>query len=217
MANPLSYGGSQPNRATAPVAAVNSLAPVTPHQKNTFFMPEQVLQTEKWADINPFMVFNTTLNDDIRFTSNVDQRPQSTFVSPVMSSFRKHRAYIAVPKSVIYQRLWHQIFVDPKKGDDVVFENCRACFFPKRLISALVANLTPSTVADGGTTIIKTLYLLNLIYGSDSLLSYLGLPVAAPRNSQTDESLPRIIFAYLTGLAGSGGYIARENSDYHYT
>ena len=207
MANPLSYGGSQPNKATAPVAAVNSLAPAVNHQKNTFYMPEPVLQTEKWADINPFMVFNSTLNDDIRFTSNVDQRPQSTFVSPVMSSFRKHRAYVAVPKSVIYQRLWHQIFVDPKKGDDVVASNVRVALNLPALISKFCDLPSGESLSDTANNwIIAQLYLIYLALSPDSLFSYLGIPIGVPRNS-TGKSLADVMLEYVSGLA-EGGYIS---------
>ena len=134
MANPLVYGGSQPNKATAPAAAVNSLAPAVARQKNTFYMPQQVLQTERFADIMPFFVMDCVPNDDVSFKSNVDQRPQSTFASPLMSQFRKHRGYIAVPKSVIFPRLWSKIFVNPKKGDDVDFDNVQAAFNPRTLV-----------------------------------------------------------------------------------
>ena len=207
MANPLSYGGSQPNKATAPVAAVNTLAPAVNHQKNTFYMPEPVLQTEKWADINPFMVFNSTLNDDIRFTSNVDQRPQSTFVSPVMSSFRKHRAYVAIPKSVIYQRLWHQIFVDPKKGDDIIARNCRAALNLPSLIGKFCNLPSGSSLSEiANNWIIAQLYLLYLSLSPDSLFAYLGIPIGIPRNSD-GKSLSDVILAYLSEVA-EGGYIS---------
>ena len=187
MANPLVYGGSQPNKATAPAAAVNSLAPAVARQKNTFYMPQQVLQTERFADIMPFFVMDCVPNDDVSFKSNVDQRPQSTFASPLMSQFRKHRGYIAVPKSVIFPRLWSKIFVNPKKGDDVDFDNVQAAFNPRTLLQAFqnfwqnsFLKTTPDDEGDS-SYFLQSLYVASQIFSPYSVLSYLELgcyPVA---------------------------------------
>lgn len=188
MANPITYGGSQPNKATAPVAGVNALAPAVPRQKNTFFMPYQFLSTENFADIMPFFVMDCVPNDDVRLKSNIDQRPQSTFASPLMSDIRKHRAVAAIPKSVIFPNLWSKMFVNPKKGDDVNFDNVNSMFNPRTLYSALFTSLSGvfSNALESGDIIsanssvkssLQCLYLMKLAFSNYSLLPYLQLGI----------------------------------------
>lgn len=186
MANPLIYGGTQPNVATAPQAGVNSQSPFVPRSKNTFYMPQQRLQTERYSDIMPFFVMDCVPNDDVRFKENIDLRAY-TFASPMMSQVTKHQAYIAVPKSVIYPRLWSKMFVNPKKGDDVIFENVKCAINPKQLQTYL-SNVINDIINLGQTFSYKDLacYILALFcvldsYASSySLFPYLETPLSAP-------------------------------------
>lgn len=180
MGNPARYGGTSPNKATAPSSKVNSLSPLVPRVKNTFDLTHQICQTERFADVMPFFVMDCVPNDDVKMESNIDQRPQSTFASPLMTTFRKHRSYFAVPRSAIYRRNYQQLFVNPKKGDDVDFSNVVACVNYQDLYKAVssILRLFSSFKIIQSTqylTFFKTLALLHSIFSEYSLLSYLEL------------------------------------------
>ena len=182
MANPLIYGGSQPNKATAPSAAVNTLAPAVARQKNTFYNPQQVLQTERYSDIMPFFVMDCVPNDDIQMKSNIDLRPYSSFKSPMMSQVNHHRAAFAVPKSVIYPRLWSKIFVNPKKGDDVNFDNVKVIFpfwefrtFLEDFVSVFSAKDDNNITLGQSYAGVSMLFSVMSVASQYSLLPYLGL------------------------------------------
>lgn len=198
MANPLLYGGTQPNKATNPVAAVNNLNPAVPRQKNTFDLTHQRCQTERFADLTPFFVLNCVGNDDVMLTSNVDQRPVSTFSSPLMTTFRKHRGYFAVPRSVIYKEIWQQVFVNPKKGDDINFNNVICSFNAKTYLSTLQSGL--SSISDSGPMteakiqeFVGYIILLRCLC-DDSILSYLDLNPIALRSAVTNKTLSDAIW-----------------------
>lgn len=180
MGNPLTYGGRQPNVATAPNAGTNTVPPTNVNTKSTLYLPEPRLQTERYADITPFFVKNTVPDDNMKYACNVDQRPQQTFVSPIMSTFTKRRSYFFVPRSCIYKEIWHQVFVNPKKGDDIVFKDVVASFDPDRLNSFFRdIRVSPKTSAPYSVGLNGfILWLFYRIYGPDSLMAYLREPLA---------------------------------------
>lgn len=196
MANPLLYGGTQPNKATNPVAAVNNLNPAVPRQKNTFDLTHQRCQTERFADLTPFFVMNCVGNDDVMLTSNVDQRPVSTFASPLMTTFRKHRGYFAVPRSVIYKELWQQVFVNPKKGDDIDFGEVICSANIRSYYNDLITNLPSFT---GSITLPDVKFFLGIVIllrylCDDGILSYLDLSPIALRDTKEGGILSDFIW-----------------------
>lgn len=209
MANPLTYGGTQPNAATNPSAGVNSLSPLVPRDRNSFPLTHQTCQTERFADIMPFLSLDTTVNQDFQHTVNLDLRAP-TFASPLMTTVRKHFAYTAVPKSVIYPRLWQQIWVTPKKGDDISALDTRAVFSPlvfKTNFRSLFINLSNSAASSiptyGHIALLKAMYLYQLVFSQYSLFSYLDSNLWVTHQSDSKGNLiPLDILPYVN-LANS--------------
>lgn len=206
MANPLLYGGSQPNAATNPTAGVNSTSPAVARQKNTFMMPQQVLQTERFSDIMPFFVMDCVPNDDVRLKVDTDLRA-ATFASPIMSQITKHRAYVAVPKSVIFPRLWSKMFVNPKKGDDVTFENVQAAVNFYNVQQRLLYLFQNTNAAYDYFKLMRLVWELWSPYG---LLPYLGLNVFPAKSGyQTFVTLVESQFRGTTQFGENGKLMFR--------
>ena len=185
MANPLIYGGQQPNAATAPQAGVNTNSPAVLKNRNNFYEPYQYLNTERFADITPFLVQEVGFNEDFDYTRNTDLRAP-TFSSPIMSQLTKHAHYIAVPKSVIYPRLWELMTVIPKKGQDIDFQQCRAGIVSTNLASAF--SFFHSQLPDIGDlssydakSFLKCLVFVYVSAGANSLPALLGCPLFRSR------------------------------------
>lgn len=147
MPNPLVTGGSAPNGATAPVNPVNGLYPSTLREKNNFPINIQVLSTNRFGEISPIYAFECVPDDDIALS--MENRLDSyTLASPLLSQLRRHTAHVAVPKQAIYYNNWSKLFVNPKKGDDVVPANVRALFNVKSLYDQLYTVILGKTNID---------------------------------------------------------------------
>ena len=125
MPNPLVSGGTAPSGATSPVNPVNGLYPSTLRSKTNFPIFKQVLNTCRFGNITPVDSFECVPDDDIAL--NVDRRLDSyTLSSPMLSQLRWHHAHFCVPKQAIYFNTYSKLFVNPKKGDDVIPQEVRA-------------------------------------------------------------------------------------------
>lgn len=147
MPNPLVSGGSAPNGATAPVNPVNGLYPSTLRDKNNFPINIQVLSTNRFGEISPIYAFECVPDDDISLS--MENRLDSyTLASPLLSQLRRHTAHVAVPKQAIYYNNWSKLFVNPKKGDDVLPDNVRALLNVKTLYQQLYSVILNRSVVD---------------------------------------------------------------------
>ena len=194
MANPLIYGGQQPNAATAPQAGVNTNSPAVLKNRNNFYEPYQYLNTERFADITPFLVQEVGFNEDFDYTRNTDLRAP-TFASPIMSQLTKHAHYIAVPKSVIYPRLWELMTVIPKKGQDIDFSVCRAGLVSSSLSSSFYTFLSKLDAITELSTydaerLLRCLVFVYVSAGANSLPALLGCPVFRSRVVQSNVVVP---------------------------
>lgn len=175
----LKNGGVNPNAVTDTAASVNNTYPPREFYRNSFYIPTQFLNTEKFAYITPFLEFESSFGERFRYTRNTDLRCP-TFQSPNMSQITKHAHYIAVPKSVIYPRLWEYMTVIPKHGDDIVFENARCMISPIRLINFLQPFFESSTTTFSSTELVRFFKLASLLYYSsfsDSICTLLGCSI----------------------------------------
>lgn len=180
MANPLVSGGTTPNSATQPGLGVNTLPVATLRQKTNFPISFGTLDTPLFGNITPKFSFECVPNDDIRCRrrSNLDTY---SLKSPVKSKIMRHHAYMAVPKQSIMFNTYSKIFVNPKKGDDIDFEDVRALINPKLYGNAILAGLRASDINSSSTTMDMGYYLslfalLCDCWSSCNISSRLGRP-----------------------------------------
>lgn len=199
MPNPLVSGGTAPSGATSPVNPVNGLYPSTLRSKTNFPIFKQILNTCRFGNITPVDSFECVPDDDIAL--NVDRRLDSyTLSSPMLSQLRWHHAHFCVPKQAIYYNTYSKLFVNPKKGDDVVPTTVRALVNFHQLYQSVynyVSNSSTTSVSFRDR--IVGIVLLYQMYNFSENPLYL-LRLVAP-TSRTAFSLPNSFAEILTDIS----------------
>ena len=85
---------------------------------NTFNNSYIFANTERFADITPFMYLDCVSRDVIPFRSN-HKLSSYTLQSPMMDEIYKHKFYSLVPYRAILPNTWELFYTNPTKGDDV--------------------------------------------------------------------------------------------------
>lgn len=85
---------------------------------NTFNNSYKFANTERFADITPFMYLDCVSRDVIPFRSN-HKLSSYTLQSPMMDEIYKHKFYSLVPYRAILPNTWELFYTNPTKGDDV--------------------------------------------------------------------------------------------------
>lgn len=85
---------------------------------NTFNNTYRQAQTERFADVTPFMYLDCVGRDKIPFKS-FHKLSSYTLKSPMMDEIYKHKFYSLVPYKAILPNTWELFYANPTKGDDV--------------------------------------------------------------------------------------------------
>lgn len=85
---------------------------------NKFNNSYKFANTERFADVSPFMYLDCVSRDIIPFRST-HQLSSYTLKSPMMDEIYKHKFYSLVPYRAILPNTWEIFYVNPTKGDDV--------------------------------------------------------------------------------------------------
>ena len=177
MPNPFKSGSSTPGKLNNPGYGVNDNRPTTTRHKTPFRWTYPVQQTARFAEVKPCFVMEAVPNDDIRVYRSSSEN-SFTLQAPLLSPIKKHYEYFAVPKQAILHNTWSKIFVNPKKGDDVVPEDVNCVINPRELYNALRGvTLTGLTSSSGDIAILSAFRLALLIcdvFGPDSLMLKTG-------------------------------------------
>lgn len=204
-------------------AGVND-APVHNGAKSThnlFPMSYQLCTTARYGEIAPFFVFNAEAKDQIPLKSAFELRTLA-LNSPMMSRLFMKRAYFEVKQNAVLPRTFEYIYKNPIHGDDVPADAyCNVGRSDENFVDSLFAifQRTVSYIEDqdniesGGMTealrdsyiaLGRSLFLLESIYSSGSLLANLGCPLNGYANvglnsSDFDTWLSEQIDIFLTG------------------
>lgn len=188
MPNPFKTGSSTPGKLNNPGYGVNVNHPTTTRYKTPFRWSYPVQQTARFAEVKPCFVMEAVPNDDIRVHRSSSEN-SFTLQAPLLSPIKKHYEYFAVPKQAILHNTWSKIFVNPKKGDDIVPEDVNCVINPRELYNALRGvTLTGLTSASPDMDIVSAFRLALLIcdvFGPDSLMLKTGSSPLSPTSSRT--------------------------------
>lgn len=151
---------------------VNNVSTPTLRSKTPFKIPFGHKSTQRFSEIDLIFSMDTVPNDDIMLAQRSVLHTY-TLKAPMLNKLTKHTAYYSVPKSAILPHTWSKLFVNPKKGDDVVPEDVNAIFPTNMFLSwaTNVANFFYS-VSPAGATFLNLLRFLTLyvyMFGPDSL------------------------------------------------
>ena len=177
MPNPFKTGSSTPGKLNNPGYGVNDNHPTTTRYKTPFRWSYPVQQTARFAEVKPCFVMEAVPNDDIRVYRSSSEN-SFTLQAPLLSPIKKHYEYFAVPKQAILHNTWSKIFVNPKKGDDIVPEDVNCVINPRELYNAFRGvTLTGLTASSTDMDIISAFRLALLIcdvFGPDGLMLKTG-------------------------------------------
>ena len=186
MPNPFKTGSSTPGKLNNPGYGVNDDHPTTTRYKTPFRWSYPVQQTARFAEVKPCFVMEAVPNDDIRVYRSSSEN-SFTLQAPLLSPIKKHYEYFAVPKQAILHNTWSKIFVNPKKGDDIVPEDVNCVINPREFYNALRGVALTGLTADSTDMDIISAFRLALlicdVFGPDSLMLKTGSsPLSAVSN-----------------------------------
>lgn len=85
---------------------------------NSFDNSYRQAATLRFADVHPFLIFDTEGRDVIPFSSK-HKLHTYTLASPMLSDLHMHKSIYAVPWKCILPQTWDLFYANPTKGDDV--------------------------------------------------------------------------------------------------
>lgn len=175
MANPFTSGQrQQANSATAPRNSVNDPKAKPKLTHNTFNRSYDHYCTQRYGDLHPFYIEDSVSGDNNPLYSK-HQLKTYTLQSPMMTGLAMRKGYFAVPYKAMIPFNFEKVFINPKKGDDVldnvgtVIPQFSSSFFP---ISTFVAPVDGAF--DELTLRVKFILYLEMFFSSGSLLHALG-------------------------------------------
>ena len=178
---------------------VNNVATPTLRSKSPFKIPFGHKSTQRFSAIDPIFVMDTVPNDDIKLAQRSALHTY-TLKAPMLNKLTKHMAYYSVPKSAILPHTWAKLFVNPKKGDDVVPEDVNAMFNPSLFYSFMRSDifgyyqrLTSNPTVQDFVSFFRAVVLLDDVFGADSIALKLRTPMvrlANNTNSLNDRVVP---------------------------
>ena len=196
---------------------VNNVSTPTLRSKSPFKISFGHKSTQRFSAIDPIFVMDTVPNDDIKLAQRSTLHTY-TLKAPMLNKLTKHMAYYSVPKSAILPHTWSKLFVNPKKGDDVVPEDVNAMFNPSLFLSFMVSDIAAyfkslATVsAQDFISFFRSVVLLDDVFGADSIALKLRTPMVKLKNG-TDSYEDRVIpCSYLSSLQEALSSVALTTS-----
>lgn len=158
--------------------------------------------TSRFGEYTPFYYMESVPKDSIRQRNEVITRSLN-LKAPLMEDITMHRDYFSVDMAALLPNNWDKIYVNPKKGDDVLAEEVSDTIvnFDGKVVSAFNAlwdqTLALFDTSDGSfdsgdalNALVKTLVFGEYFFSEGSLLSYLGIHLAEAGAWRSSSGLP---------------------------
>lgn len=135
---------------------------------NSFDNSYRQAATLRFADVHPFLVFDTEGRDVIPYSSK-HKLHTYTLASPMLSDLHMHKSIYAVPWKCILPQTWDLFYANPTKGDDVPDD-----VYPSVDITSALAQFTEDlTDSISSEDFVKFMISCELVFSKGGLLSAL--------------------------------------------
>lgn len=120
--------------------ALNEQSPNVRVSHSTFPMERHIFGTYRFGEYSPFFYYDGIPSDTVRQRSITTTRSMS-LSAPLMQDIKLKRDYFIVPYQALLPRNWEKVYVNPKKGDDVIADKVGPFVenFPSKIADATLA------------------------------------------------------------------------------
>lgn len=99
--------------------ALNEQRPNVRVGHSTFPQERHIFGTYRFGEYSPFFYFDGIPSDKVRQRSVTSTRSMS-LSAPLMQDIKMKRDYFIVPYQALLPKNWEKVYVNPKKGDDIL-------------------------------------------------------------------------------------------------